>query len=122
MDKSKILDLFEELKELDVEFTIRHYDGGWIGTSPEELLEYYEIGNFYKYWTKKLDVDVKVLKNYETEKHYGVQCCAMTVNGGQCKNNVNIYHHNIYEYIEAKKENNFLCKTHNKLADVKYMK
>jgi hypothetical protein len=44
MDKNKILNLFKELKELDVEFTIRHYEGSWIETSPEELLDNYKNG------------------------------------------------------------------------------
>jgi hypothetical protein len=46
----------------------------------------------------------------------------MDFNVGQCKNNVDIYNHDIYEYSKAKKDNNFLCKTHNNLANVKYMK
>jgi hypothetical protein len=119
MDKNKLLKVFKELKELGIEFTTYHYENGWMGISPEELLNYYEIGNRDSYWAKKLNVATNDFKNYKKEKFYGVQCCAITGTGRQCKNNVDIYDHDIYEYIEAKKNNNFLCKIHNKLTDIK---
>lgn len=123
MDKNILLKVFKELKESGgIEFTIHHYEGGRIEISPEELFEYYKIGNNDTYWAIKLDVDIDDFKNYKKEKFYGIQCCAITASGKRCKNNADIYNYNIYEYIEAKKDNNFLCKTHNKLAYVKYMK
>lgn len=114
MENNKILEVLKTLRKKGVEFTIAHYESGYINLSAKDVLKYYEVGGFCEFWANEIGISLEDFKSYMDTRFKPVQCEAITKKGVRCTREIWLGDYDIHKFLEVRRYKGFFCPIHTK--------